>query len=115
MKPRIRILLAPLALALLIAPAQASPRPAPAVPTRRSRSPGSISTAPSVSALAEGSPAGRLDIPFTGSGVNGVEWKLNCVARQAVSGYGTASIVGDGIYRFTHRAQETSPASGPSG
>ncbi len=107
MKPRIRILLAPLALALLIAPAQASAASSfcgagigPFAAT------GVDTTAPS-SAWQKGSPAGTVDIPLTGTGVDGFEWKVNCGTVTAVAGNGTASIVGDGTYRFTHRAQET--------
>jgi hypothetical protein len=106
-KPRIRILLATLALALLVAPAQASAAPSfcgaglgPFATT------GIDTTAPS-SAWQKGSPVGTVDIPLTGTGVDGFEWKVNCGTVTPVSGAGTASIVGDGIYRFTHRAQET--------
>ncbi len=107
MKPRIRIVLATLAVALLIAPAQASAASSfcgagigPFAAT------GVDTTAPS-SAWQQGSPAGTVDIPLTGTGVDGFEWKVDCGAVTAVAGNGTASIVGDGIYRFTHRAQET--------
>jgi hypothetical protein len=106
-KPRIRILLATLALALLIAPASASAAPSACGAGTGPFAVTAVDTTAPASAWQQGTPAGVVDVALTGTGVQGFEWKLNCGSATAVAGSsGTVPIVGDGSYRFTHRAQE---------
>ena len=51
----------------------------------------------------------NVNVTLAGKNVDHFEWKLNCSA--SVQTTGTANIVGDGTWRFTHRAAET--PSGP--
>jgi hypothetical protein len=54
-----------------------------------------------------GVPDGTVDIPLTGSSVDAFEYKVNCGAPTVVNAAsGTATITGEGSFRFTHRARD---------
>jgi hypothetical protein len=61
----------------------------------------------------QGSPAGMVDIPLLGNGVDAFEYKVECGAPTVVNGTsGTATVTGQGIIRFTHRAHDANPGGG---
>jgi hypothetical protein len=54
-----------------------------------------------------GVPAGTVDIPLQGSNVDAFEYKVNCGTATVVNAAsGTATITGQGSFRFTHRARD---------
>jgi hypothetical protein len=111
-KPRIRILFAALALALLVAPAQASAAVSVCGADLAPYALASTDTTAPSSAWQQGVPAGTVDIALTGTNADRFEWKVNCGAPTVVMGAsGTATITGEGSFRFSHRARDTGTAT----
>ena len=55
----------------------------------------------------KGNPPGSVEIPLAGFSVNAFEYKVNCGNSIIVdSASGTATITGQGLNRFTHRARD---------
>jgi hypothetical protein len=107
--PRIRIFLLTLLTALVIAPAQAS-----ATTSACGNDLGPYALANQDQTVVPdtnwqvGSPAGSVDIPLQGSNVDAFEYKVNCGNATVVNGTsGTATVTGQGIIRFTHRARDS--------
>ncbi|HVI17652.1 MAG TPA: hypothetical protein VM712_04710, partial [Gaiellales bacterium] len=109
MSPRIRIFLLTLLTALVLAPAQAS---ATTSACGNDLGPYALAnqdqTVVPDSNWQVGSPAGSIDIPLQGSNVDAFEYKVNCGNATVVNGTsGTATVTGQGIIRFTHRARDS--------
>ena len=115
MSPRIRIFLVTLVVTLLGVEASASASPMASVfasPSACVADPGNNTLsgndtiAPS-SAWQIGSPAGTVNIPLTGTGVDNWEWKIDCAGPVLSGTSGNITITGDGTHILSHRAQET--------
>ena len=117
MNPRIRIFVVLLAVALMaVVPSTASAASACGSDLPPYAAAMLDTTAPSA-AWQQGVPAGNVDIPLLGgASIDQWEYKIACGAPVNVIGAGgTATVSGQGTFRFTHRAHDSVTNTGPTG
>ena len=94
---------------MVVAPSTASAASVLRRPTCRRTRPASLDTTAPSSAWQQGVPAGTVDVPLLGGGsVDQWQYKVDCGAPVTSSApAATATIIGDGTHRFTHRAHDS--------